>query len=382
MGLFERVAAEMGAAERDMRFPGLVWGLTTGNDAGRRVALEAPGGVPADARIRIASVTKPIAAAATLALAEDGVLALDDPVEAYVPAWADRRVLATRNGPLEQTVPAVRSTTLRDLLAMGFGLGYDLTAPEGDALTAATAAAGLTSSWAVPSVDPEAWAERAAALPMAHQPGQGWLYQSSFDALTVVVQAATGQRFDAVLRERVLDPLGMAETGYTVPETYLDRVPRHGFPDADGGTPTVLPGGDRSLLEAPAFPSAATGLVSTGADLMRFATMLLEGGVGPDGRVLSEDSVRAMATDTTTTVGREMGRGMLPEGYGWGLGVGIDRRGRFGWDGGTGSSLWVDPGAGVAGVLVTTQAMAGPEPPSYLRRFWRAVHEPQDPARG
>lgn len=376
-GLIERVGAEMRAAVQDMQFPGLVWSLTTGDDAGRQVALQAPGGVPEDALIRIASVTKPIAAAATLALAEERVLALDDPVERFVPAWAGRRVLAARNGPLTETVPAIRPTTVRDLLAMGFGLGYDLGAPESDALTAATAEAGLYSGWQVPGLDPGTWAERAAGLPMAHQPEQGWLYQSSFDALTVVLQAATGQGFEAILRERILGPLGMEETGYTVPEGQLDRVPRHGFPDAGGGPAEILPAGDRSLLEPPDFPSAATGLVSTAADLMRFATMLLDGGRGPDGPVLSEDSVRAMATDTTTEAGRQMGRGFLPEGHGWGLGVGIDRRGRFGWDGGTGSSLWVDPAAGVAGVLLTTEGMASPEPPQYLQRFWRAVrHRP------
>lgn len=376
-GLIERVGAEMRAAVRQMRFPGLVWSLTTGYDAGRQVALQAPGEVPGDALIRIASVTKPMAAAATLALAEAGVLALDDPVERFVPSWAGRRVLATRNGPLSETVPAARPTTVRDLLAMGFGLGYDFGAPESDALSAATAEAGLYSSWQAPALDPGTWAERAAGLPMAHQPGQGWLYQSSFDALTVVLQAATGRGFEAILRERILGPLGMGETGYTVPEGQLDRVPRHGFPDAGGGPAEILPAEDRSLLEPPTFASAATGLVSTAADLMRFATMLLDGGMGPYGRVLTEDSVHAMVTDTTTEAGREMGRGFLPEDYGWGLGVAIDPHGRFGWDGGTGSSLWVDPSAGVAGVLLTTEGMGSPEPPQYLQRFWRVVrHRP------
>ncbi|WP_413542452.1 serine hydrolase domain-containing protein [Citricoccus nitrophenolicus] len=373
MEMFDRVGAEMGAAVQDMQFPGLVWSLTSGHDAGRQVALEAPGDVPGDALIRIASVTKPIAAAATLALTEAGVLDLDDPVERFVPSWAGRRVLGIRNGPLSETVPADRPTTVRDLLAMGFGLGYDAGAPEGDALSAATSAAGLYSDWRVPALDPDTWAERAAVLPMAHQPGQGWLYQSSFDALTVVVQAATGQGFEAVLRERILDPLGMAETGFTVPEESLDRVPRHGFPDAAGGPAEILPAGDRALLTPPRFPSAATGLVSTAADLMRFASMLLDGGSGPNRRVLTEDSVRAMTTETTTGAGREMGRGLLPEGQAWGLGVGIDPAGRFGWDGGTGSSLWVDPAAGVAGVLLTTEGMGSPEPPAYLQRFWRAV---------
>ncbi|NUL49297.1 beta-lactamase family protein [Cellulosimicrobium funkei] len=378
MDLFERVDAEMRSAVQDMQFPGLVWSVTTGHDAGRRVALQAPGEVPGDALIRIASVTKPIAAAATLALAEDGVLALDDPVERFVPAWAGRRVLAARNGPLSATVPAARPTTVRDLLAMGFGLGYDTVAPESDALSTATTAAGLYSGWRAPGLDPATWAERAAGLPMAHQPGQGWLYQSSFDALTVVLQAATGQGFEVILRERILDPLGMDETRYTVPERALDRVPRHGFPDAAGGPAEILPAGDRSLLEPPLFPSAATGLVSTAADLMRFAALLLDGGRGPDGRVLSEGSVRAMATDTTTPAGRAMGRGFLPEGHGWGLGVGIDRRGRFGWDGGTGSSLWVDPAAEVAGVLLTTEGLGSPDPPQYLQRFWRAVRRRPD----
>ncbi len=365
------VAEAVREAAADMVAPGVTWATASGDKESRQVTVQAEG-VAVDAMIRISSVTKLIGSAATLALVDDGVLALDDPVERWIPQWADRRVLAERHGELHDTVPASRPTTLRDLLTMSFGLGWDLSAPDDDPLTLATVAAELTSTWVMPSIGPSAWAHQAAALPMAHQPGEGFVYQLSFDALTVIVEVATKQPFDAVIRERILAPLGMHDTGYTVTDEQLPRVLANYFPDADGFT-QVTPDADPTLLERPVFCSASTGLVSTASDLIRFGQMLLDRGIGPDGRVISQEAVRLMSTDVLSAPARAMAEGFLDPGVGWGLGAGVDHDGRFGWDGGTGTSLWIDPSADVAAVILTRQGMGSPEAAECITRFWQAV---------
>ncbi|OYN85347.1 serine hydrolase domain-containing protein [Parenemella sanctibonifatiensis] len=379
----DRVASTMDrAAERIGA--GLTWAVLSVSpdspDAEPAATLGAAGGLSADAIVRIASVTKPIVAAATLSLVESGELRLEDPISRYVPTWADRQVLRVRHGRLDDTVPASREVTVRDLLAMGFGLGYDMNAPADDALTRAADEAGVMSDWQPPAMTPQQWVEATAALPMAHQPGQGWLYQSSYDALAVVIEAATGRDLDVLVTERILAPLGMHDTGWTVKAADLCRVPAHGFPDERGTVTEACPEHDPALLHPPSFVSASTGLVSTVADLLRFAGMLMNEGFahgvlpasGPV-RVLSAESVRLLTTDTTTAATRTMGNGMLPPDHGWGMGVAIDAAGRYGWDGGTGASLWVDPQDRVAAVLLATVGMGGPDEPAYLTEFWRAV---------
>lgn len=352
---------------------GAVWAVAWGPREQRRVATGATGGLGQDAILRLSSVTKLVGTVATLALADAGRLELDDPLRRWVPAWADRRVLRARHGRLADTVPAEREVTVRDLLLMGFGLGYDLTAGADDELARASEREGILSSWVCPGLDRRTWVGATAALPMAHQPGAGWLYQTSYDALTVVLEAATGLPLERLLREVVLEPLRLAETSYSLRPDQLPRVPALFFPDEQGGMQLAAPQGDRSLLSAPAFPSLSTGLLSTVPDMVVFAQLLLDLGMGPHGRVVSPSAVREMATPALDGAAREMAGEFLDEGRGWGLGAGVDGQGRFGWDGGTGTSLWVDPAAGTAAVLLTRHGMGGPAPPRWLTRFWEAV---------
>lgn len=208
------------------------------------------------------------------------------------------------------------------------------------------------------------------------------MYQFSFDALTVLIERSMRRRLDLVLRERVLDRLDMHDTGYAVGLVDVERVTSAWFPNRRGKFVEVAPIGDPRLMNVPAFRSGATGLLSTAEDLARFATMLLRGGRGPRGPVISADSFAALTTDTLSDPARAMAGEFLVPDQGWGLGVAIDtvarypasHPGRFGWDGGTGTSLWVDRTAGVAGVLLTRQGMGGIESPAYLEAFWRAVH--------
>lgn len=368
----DAVREAMTDANETMGAPGVVWAVASGPTEDRVVTVESAGPLHPDALFRIASVTKPIASAAVMRLVADGVLGMDEPLERWVPEWADRRVVRTRNGPLDDTVEASRPLTVRDLLAMGFGLGYDMAAPPEDPLTVACQEAEIYSSWVVPTLPPEVWSERAGALPAAHHPGEGFMYQSSFDALTVVVERATGRGFDEVLREQVLRPLGMDETGYTVPASDLHRVPANFFPSDEEFT-EAAPAADPELQERPLFSSGATGLVSSVSDLISFAQMLLDGGLGPHGRVLPATSVEQMRTEALSPAAKEMASSFLEPGQTWGLGVAIDEEGRFGWDGGTGTSLWIDPTAQVAGVLLTREGMGGPSLPAYMTRFWEAL---------
>ena len=360
-------------AAATMAAPGITWAIASGSGENRQVTVDSAGGVAPDALMRIASVTKPIASAATLSLVDDGVLGLDDAVERWVPEWGSRRVVAARHGSLTETVPAARPTTVRDLMMMGFGLGWDMAAPADDPLSLATMAAGITSTWQPPELPPSQWAHQAAALPMAHQPGEGFMYHLSFDALTVVVEAAAGRSFDEVLHERILGPLGMGETGYTVPESSLARVLANYFPEPDGAIVEVTPPADPALLRRPEFCTASTGLVSTVGDLIRFGQMLLDRGAGPRGRVLSEEAVQLMSVDSLPSAARDMAGEFLEPGHGWGVGACVDARGRFGWHGGTGTSLWIDPAADVAAAVLTRQGMGSPEGAETITCFWRAV---------
>lgn len=362
----QEVAARMAA-------PGAVWAVAWGPPEARQVRTGAAGGLDEDAILRLSSLTKLIGTAATLALAADGVLSLEDPLDRWVPEWADRRVLRERHAGLGDTVAATRPLTVRDLLLMGFGLGYDLTADEDDELHRASEQGQVLSSWVCPESDQQTWVARTARLPLRHQPGAGWLYQTSFDALTVVLEAATGQPVEDVLHDVILGPLGMSATSYSVAGQDLPRVPALWFPTDDGQLHRAAPEADPALLRAPTFASLSTGLVSTVADQITFAQLLLDGGVTSGRRLLPRASVEEMGRPALGGPAQEMAGEFLDPGRAWGLGAAVDADGRFGWDGGTGTSLWIDPAAGTAAVLLTRQGMGGPSAPEHLTRFWSAV---------
>ena len=195
--------------------PGVLVLLSRGGET----QLEQAGDVTPDTIFRISSMTKPVTAAAALILVEECVLRLDDPVNEYLPELADRRVLTGLDAPLSSTVPAVRPITVRDLLTftMGLGFGAGMWGPPGsvpimDALTAL--GQGAPAPAGVPA--PGEWMRRLGELPLVCQPGEQWLYNTGSDVLGVLVARASGQPFDAFLRQRIFDPLGMTDTGFSV----------------------------------------------------------------------------------------------------------------------------------------------------------------------
>jgi CubicO group peptidase (beta-lactamase class C family) len=379
VGLAEDVEAAVAGAVAAGEVPGAAWWVARGGAVARGAAgTHTPGAddpVRPDTVFRIASTTKPVVAAAALSLVDDGTLALDEPVDAHLPELADRVVLADPADALAGTVPAGRAITVRDVLTFRLGLGLDFTVPWPSPTVAALADAGLPAGPPAPQAapGPDEWLRRLATVPLAYQPGERWLYHVGASVLGVLVARAAGRPLPEVLRERVLDPLGMRDTGFAVPEHARDRFGPHWTPPVEDGSREVYDPPDGQWARPPAFADGGDGLVSTVDDLAAFAGMLADGGRTPSGgRVLDEDTVRAMTTDQVGPVD--------DEGGGWGLGIGVRRTeepggrsaGSYGWDGGLGSSWWTDPATGTSAVLLTNQMWSSPEPPGVFRAF-RAV---------
>src|SRR5918993_2324985 len=178
-----------------------------------------------DAVFRLASTTKPITAAGAMILVEECRIRLDDPVDEWLPELKDRRVLRTIDSPLGDTVPARRQITLRDLLTFGSGYGEVAFLSPTCPLQKALVEARLPlSEWPFAGT-PDEFMKRLGSLPLAHQPGERWLYHMDAEILGVLIARVSGKSLGAFLQERIFEPLGMTDTGFGVPEAKLDRLP-------------------------------------------------------------------------------------------------------------------------------------------------------------
>lgn len=377
--LRDAVAPHVDAGE----VPGAILAVSRGGEHRiEAVGASAPGGPPLapDAVVRISSMTKPLVAALTLALAEDGVLAVEDPVERWVPELAERRVLRRLDAAPEDTVPAERPITVADVLTMRMGFGFVFGGPCPVLDLAAAAGLGIGPPDPANPLTPDEWTARFARLPLLHQPGADWMYDLAYGVLGVLLARAAGAPLDELLRDRLLAPLGMTDTGFAVPAHARARlIPC--YTRDDGGLAPYDGVEDSRWLRRPAFPDPRGGLVSTAADYLRFADLLLAGGVAPDGtRLLGADSVAAMTTDR---LGPERASsasaGVFLSGGGWGYGVEVvtpehtaqARTPRYGWGGGLGTTWYSFPERGTAAVLLT-QCLPPPEP--LVADFWSALH--------
>ena len=351
---------------------------------GDRVDVQAVGSVDAagtspmarDSIFRIASITKPITAAAVMMLVEDGRVALDDPVERWLPELASRTVVRTPAGPVDDVVPAARPITVLDLLSFraGYGFPSDFTLPV-VGLLFSELRQGPPQPQLVAA--PDEWMATLSGIPLLHQPGEAWLYNTCSDILGVLVARASGQPFPQFLAERLFEPLGMVDTGFAVPAGERHRFTSCYRADAAGGLELVDPP-DGQWSSPPAFPSGAGGLVSTVDDWLAFARMLLAGGAVDGRSVLSPASVRQMTTDQLTRSQREASTLFL-EGQGWGFGGSVDVAatepwtvpGRYGWVGGTGTAAHITPSTGTVAILLSQLEMTGPTPTALMRDFWR-----------
>ncbi|MFJ4921292.1 serine hydrolase domain-containing protein [Streptomyces sp. NPDC088725] len=340
---------------------------------------------------RLASLSKPITAVAALSLVEEGVLGLDRPVDALLPELADRRVLRAIDAELDDTVPAGRPITLEDLLSSRLGLGVILAQPGSYPIQRAEAELGLRTiggpPWPPGTYETDAWMAALGTLPLVYQPGERWLYNTSAQVLGVLLARATGKDIETVLRERVFDPLGMPDTGFTVPRDQLSRLTTAYASDPQTGRLSVLDAPDDSWWSTPpAFPDSGGWLVSTIDDYWTFVSMLLAGGSLRGRRILSPESVTLMTTDRLTKAQREPSELILGEHMGWGLGMATQATDStaplpsgFGWNGGIGTTWRTHPGSGVTGILLTQRQANSPLPSPLINDFWSAVNAAATP---
>ena len=291
------------------------------------------GPMPLDALFDIASMTKPLTAAVALVFYEEGRIALGGPVAGYLPEFSEPVIASTRKKP----TPAQRVMTVRHLFTHTSGVRDPRNRVE---------------TYAFPTM--EAYIKEFAKLPLEAEPGSKWIYGDSLDVLGYLVQRVSGQGLEEVMRERLLEPLGMADTHYWPPAA---KQQRRALLVVEGkNDPTRESREPPEAATNATFVSGASGLHSTAADYWRFCQMLLDGGQFRGARVLGPRTVRLMAEDHL-----EEGTAFRP-GQRFGLGVAVvtDRArsglpyspGSYYWGGSQGTLFWIDPAERLVGVLM------------------------------
>ncbi|HTJ63279.1 MAG TPA: serine hydrolase domain-containing protein [Alphaproteobacteria bacterium] len=382
----------LGSWVQDGHIPGAV-ALVAREDEVHAVALGAQdidAGIPMrrDTIFRIASMTKPVTAAAAMILVEDGRLRLDEPVTRLLPELANMRVLRTLGAALDDTVPAERPITLRDALTFRLGMGAVIALPDAYPIQAAIEAAGLQPGPYCSPFDADAWLKRFASLPLLHQPGAAWTYHTGADLVAILIERASGVTLGRFLEERLFGPLNMRDTGYAVPEGKLDRLSVCYSGGADrGGFMPFDPARGGNAAQVPAFFSGGTGLTSTADDYLAFCRMMLNKGRHGNVRILSRASVELMTADHLTPA-QKAASPFYPgfwDATGWGFGMAVTTRrndypsvGTFGWDGGLGTSARADPKEGLITILLTNRIWRSPKPEPIYSDFRTTAYQAID----
>jgi CubicO group peptidase (beta-lactamase class C family) len=301
-------------------------------------------------------------------LVEEARIGLDDPVERWLPELANRRVLRSIESPLDDTIAAVRPITLRDLLTFRLGLGAVMAPPKTYPIQAAIADAGLAPSADQLPFSPDEFMARIGGLPLMHQPGERWLYHTGADILAVLITRIAGVSLGDFLRERIFAPLGMKDTGFSVPEAKIDRLATCYSRDHQDGLKVWDPARGGRYAQPPAFPNA---LVSTVDDYLAFGRMLLTQGRSPVGRILARPTVQLMMSDQITPAQKALSP-FFPgfwDNKGWGFGGAVitlrdniaSSPGSYGWNGGFGTTFIADPAEEMVAILLIQRLMSGPD---------------------
>jgi CubicO group peptidase (beta-lactamase class C family) len=374
--------------------PGLVALVSRGDevhvDAMGTLAVDGDNAMRRDSIFRISSVTKPMTAAATMLLIEACALRLDDPVDQWLPELANRRVLRQLDAPIDDTVPADRPITVRDLLTFTSGYGMVMAAPGSTPIQIATDELQLAQGMPAPATppDPDEWIRRLGTLPLLHQPGSQWTYNTGSDVLGVLIARASGQPIEVFLRERLFEPLGMRDTGFSVPTDAIDRFTTSYLTNPETNALTLYDEPYGQWSRPPAFPAGSAGLVSTIDDCFAFGKMMLDGGRHDGEQLLSPASVSLMTSDQLSPA--QKAASLFVPGYwdtrGWGFGVSVVTKrddlastvGKFGWDGGLGTTWSSDPQYDLVTILMTQCAWTSPNPPNVCRDFWTAAYQAID----
>ena len=325
---------------------------------GGTLSLAKPTPVDENSLYRIYSMSKPITGMAIMMLIDDGKLGLDMPLHEVLPAFRDMRVLVDPEGPLENTVPAERPITIRQLLTHTAGLGYQIIS-KGPLLKAYNdlgLVGGRVSRMPIPgfpAVTPapglEAWADRLAGLPLMYQPATKWSYSCSIDLLGRVVEVASGMEFEAFLKTRIFEPCGMNSTWMQVPQSEAYRLTDN-YGILGGNAFPLDPGQASVYLDPPEVPAGGGGLVSSPKDYDRFLRMLLGYGMLDGVRVMSEEAVRVGTSDLLPKTVDTKGSWMEGQGHGAG-GRSVGQT--FGWGGAAGTLAAVDFGLKLRSTLFT-----------------------------
>lgn len=332
-------------------------------------SLERREPIGTDTLFRIASMSKPITAVAALILVEECRLRLDEPLDGLLPELANRRVLKRIDGPLDDTEPARRPLTLRDLLTFRLGHGV-IVGPDRYPIQKESTRLAIGGLKPRTPHSPDEWLRQFAKLPLMYQPGERWLYHTGSDVLGVLVARASGQPFETFLQERIFEPLGMRDTGFTVPAEKLGRLSSCYRLNPTGALELYDDARESQWSQPPAFPSGGGGLISTIHDYLALGRMLLRQGSYPGGRILSRTTVEAMTTDQITP-GQKAVSEFFPgfwDHTGWGLGLSmITRRdggaaspGQFGWSGAYGTTWICDPREDLVAILMIQRLDLGP----------------------
>jgi CubicO group peptidase (beta-lactamase class C family) len=347
--------------------------------------LESKRAMQKDAVFRLASMSKPVTAVAVMMMVEEGKVRLNDPVSRFIPEFKSAKVAVARPGargggaaagpggpggrggppPEVDLVSATREITIRDLLTHGSGL---MSGGLGNATAGQAAVRAPTDTLAT-------YIPKLGAVALDFQPGTLWRYSglAGFDVLSRVVEIASGQTFDRYLRERLFDPLGMKDTGFSLTAAIQPKLVTL-YRRGPNGLERVP---DQSGLSSDTYFSGAGGLVSTAEDYAQFGAMLVNGGELNGRRYLGPRTIELMASNHTGDMGGGQ-MGMSPRGIGFGLGVQVvddpvaaDRRvskGAWGWAGAFGTNVHIEPATGMVTIVLMQTST-----PALQRDFENAV---------
>ncbi len=340
------------------RLPGAIAAIGRGDAAvdfiaAGKIAMDSQRAVDGDTLWRLYSQTKPVTGIATMMLVEDGRLRLDQPLADILPAFANTRVLARPDAPLDEMVAQATPITIRHLLTHTAGLGYGL--GRGNAVDRAWQERGLTpgqvSKLPLPGFPPgqtrgpiDVWANAVAEVPLIGQPGAAWRYSASLDLLGRVIEIASGKSFDAFLNERLFGPLGMTSTSFQVAAADVPRFATNYAPFGGSLLP-IDPASTSIYLDAPSFAFGGAGLVSSAKDYDRFLAMLIgEGALGTT-RVMSAETARLAMSNLLPEGADVSGTFVAGNGFGAGGRVSLPGspggEGLFGWGGAAGTMGFV-----------------------------------------
>lgn len=340
-----------------------------------------------DTPFRIASMTKPVTAVAGMILVEECRLQLDNSLETILPEMANRKVLRSIDAEPDDTVPSRRPITLRDLLTFRLGFGAILAPPDTYPIQRAIEEAEVAPDFQRLKWTGDEWISALGSLPLIHQPGEHFLYHTGSDLMGLVIERVTGQSLSTFLEERIFGPLGMRNTGFSVPASLAHRLPTSYTRDPVSGSFAVTDDRQHSQwIAPPLFEQGGNGLVSTIDDYALFLRMLKNDGIAGKDRILARSTISAMTTPQLTPVQTAAQPFIFGDALNWGFGMAVtthrsnifETPGRFGWDGLFGTTSRVDPAEGLIAIMMSQRALESVTPQGIFADFWQGLYQALD----